>query len=58
MTFIPFAGPYMTRRRRADQAGLLQLRAIVIDLSIALPLFIIAFSFIEPWNARELGAAP
>jgi hypothetical protein len=48
MTFIPFAGPYMTRRRRADQPGLLQLRAIVIDLSIALPLFITAFSFIEP----------
>jgi heme/copper-type cytochrome/quinol oxidase subunit 2 len=58
LTFVPLAGPFMNRKRRSVAPGLLQLRAIVIDLLIALPLFIIAFSFIAPWDAGDDGASP
>jgi hypothetical protein len=46
------------RQLRAQQPGLIAMRTMYVGLVVALPLWVIAFSFIAPWDGGDEGAAP
>jgi len=55
---VPFAGPVIAKRRKEAQTGLLVLRTIFVSLVAAPPLFVVAFSFVCPWDGGDEGAGP
>lgn len=56
--FIPFVGWTFARRSRSGGVGLLSLRRIYLVLVGSLLLFIIAFSFVTPWDGGDEGWTP
>jgi hypothetical protein len=56
--FIPFAGLKLAQRSGRGEGLLVVDRKILIALATAQLLFVIAFSFICPWDGGEEGMAP
>jgi hypothetical protein len=56
---IPVVGTVtMFRARRKETNGLVVLRSVFLGLVAALLLFVVALSFIAPWDGGDEGGSP
>jgi F0F1-type ATP synthase membrane subunit c/vacuolar-type H+-ATPase subunit K len=55
---VPFWGRVIVRRRGRGEPGLIAMRTMYLGLVLALPLWVVAFSFLAPWDGSDEGVAP